>query len=168
METNIFLEGINSSKVEIRMSNLNDFDLFWETFKETINDQFTEYSPKIRNYFLEDLYSKDNLRQWLSRKEIFIVLAINNKKVVGYLLGTFPFNGISYVIWMTVKNNFRRKGIGSALLSYYENLLKQEDASKINLWSSGDNSGFYRGQGYRPILKDSLKIQEWLFCKKIN
>lgn len=164
----IFLKINHSQKIEIKMATAKDFDLFWDTFARTINEQFTDYSRELRNYFLEELYSKNNFKQWLAKKEILLLLALSNKTIVGYLLGTLPFGGSSYVVWMTVEKAFRKKGIGRALLKQYENIIRKEKADRVNLWSSGANFRFYKEQGYKPILKDSLKIQEWLFCKEIQ
>ena len=168
MEKQISLEISGAERIKIRTATIRDFDLFWETFARTINGQFTDYSSKLRNYFLKELYSKDNFKQWIVKKEILLLLAFNKGMVVGYLLGTLPFSGTSYVVWMTVEEEFRRRGIGGALLGQYENIVKKKNADKINLWSSGANFRFYKERGYKPILKDSLKIQEWLFCKEIK
>ncbi len=166
MKTSI--SNINGAReVKIRAAAQKDLDVFWDIFSKSIETQFTGYSPKLRNYFLRKLYSKENFKQWLIEKEVILLLALQDGKIIGYLLATLPFSGTSYLIWMTVEEPFRKKGIGGALLNQYEILIKRKGAQKIHIWASDTNFDFYKENGYKPLLRDSFKIQEWLFCKKL-
>ncbi len=158
-------------KIKIKKATIRDLNPFWELFSESVKNQFPEYSPKTKNFFLKKAFSKKELRKDLKYKNIIILLALSGREMAGYLLGLRPYGGVSYISWIAVKNSFQNKGIGSRLLKEYEFLAQKQGVHKIHLWTDERNLKFYKKEGYKLvgcIPQNYFGANDWLFYKKIQ
>jgi len=120
-------------KVRIREAATSDINPFWNFFVKSIKTQFPEYSLKAKNYFLQEHYTKENFKKWLKRKEKTLLIALNKKEIIGYLLASPPYGGVAFIIWLAVKTTFQKKGVGNHLLKSYEIIAKKQKAHKVYL-----------------------------------
>jgi len=157
--------------IKIKKATIKDLNSFWRLFSQSVKNQFPHYSEKAKNYFLKKAFSKKELRNDLKNKNIIIFLALSDREVAGYLLGLYPYGGVSYVSWLAVRDSFQGKGIGSRLLKEYESLAKKQGAHKIHLWTDKRNLKFYKKEGYKlvgNIPENYFGADDWLFYKKIQ
>ncbi len=103
--------------------------------------------------------------EWMKRKlakeNAFLFVAEYDGKIVGYIFGWIERRSKNY--WKTskygyicdlfVKEEYRKKGIGKALLKEAEEWFKKRGISKIFLEVYFDNPAreYYMRQGYSPI-----------------
>jgi len=162
----------NKQKIKIREATLKDINQFWDLFKISVQKQFLEYPIEVRKFFVEKYYTKHNLKQWLRKKTIILLIALSNKEIVGYLLGNPPYGGVAFIVWLAVKNSFQKKGIGSALLKKYETLAIKQGAHKILLLvTRKSNLKFYKKNGYKIggyIPQAYFGINHWWVYKEIQ
>jgi len=160
----------NSPKITIKKATASDVNLFWNFFEKSITNQFPEYSIKARNHFLRKQYTKTNIKKWLKRKTGDLLLALNKKEIIGYLLADRPYGGVAFISWIAVDKKFQGQGIGSQLLKKYEIIAKKQKAHKIHLWADKRNLKFYEKNKWilaGHIPKDYWEVDGWLFYKAI-
>lgn len=120
---------------------------------------------------MEKDYSKINLKKELSKKEKILLLALSKDGIKGYLLGSPPYGGITFINWLGVKNSFQKKGIGSLLLKKFEKIIKEKKDHKIHIWANKRACRFYKRNGYKPvgfISNNFFGVDDWLFYKKVR
>jgi len=157
--------------IKIKEATQKDIEKFWDLFKISVKNQFPEYSVKTKNYFLKKYYTKSYLRRCLRNKTLDILMALDGTKPAGYLIANVPYGGVSYIIWLAVKNSFQRKGIGSLLLKKYEFIAKRRGIHKVHLWTSRQNLKFYKKNSYKLvglIPKNYFGADDWLLYKTIQ
>ncbi len=156
---------------KIKLASEKDIEFFWKFFNNSVKNQFPEYSAKVKNYFLKRHYTKSYLKRCVKNKTLDIIIALNGREPVGYLITNIPYGGVSYIIWLAVKNSFQKRGIGSLLLKKYEFVAKRRGIHKIHLWTSKRNLKFYKKNGYNLvgfIPKNYFGVDDWLFYKTIR
>jgi ribosomal-protein-alanine N-acetyltransferase len=103
------------------------------------------YNPSIFNQFYE------------SFPEGFLV-ALNNQSLIGFLIGIKTTTNTARILMLSVHDNNRKQGIGSALLSQFLSEMKNHQVTQIELEVRTTNHGaleFYKKQGF--ILRDTLR-----------
>ncbi|MDM7913516.1 MAG: GNAT family N-acetyltransferase [Methanotrichaceae archaeon] len=79
------------------------------------------------------------------------LVALENDIIVGFIIG-FVSGGTGFIYTLDVHPDYRRKGIGSMLISALEENLRADGAKRIRLEAALDNPAalvLYRKAGYR-------------------
>ncbi|HIH00246.1 MAG TPA: ribosomal protein S18-alanine N-acetyltransferase [Thermoplasmata archaeon] len=96
------------------------------------------YNPSIFNQFYE------------SCPEGFLV-ALQNKTIIGFLIGIKTTPNIARILMIAVEDSFRKKGIGSALLTQFIKEMKNQQITKVELEVRTSNKNalrFYKKRGF--------------------
>lgn len=108
--------------------------------------------------------TKESLELILSDKNNIVFVAVSDVKVVGYVHGQvyqlIYAPAMINIMGIAVNREFKRKGIGKALMSEIEKYAKENGINKIRLNSGKSRLGahsFYRKCGYGNI-KQQLKF----------
>jgi [ribosomal protein S18]-alanine N-acetyltransferase len=96
------------------------------------------YNPVIFNQFYE------------SFPEGFLVI-VDQQRLIGFLIGIKTATNTARILMLAVHNNFRKQGIGSALLKEFLAEMKHLRVTKVELEVRTTNQGalaFYKKQGF--------------------
>ncbi len=123
---NVKLEGKEINCI-IRKTVLNDADDLFALVKKFA----TSFKPKKEKF-------EASLKYLILDKSTWLSVAEYNKKIVGYCLGfdhfAFYANGrVSWVEEIMVQDEFRRKGIGSALMEAFEEWAESRESRLVGL-----------------------------------
>jgi len=124
-------------KLTLRTYTPEDFETLYEI------DQAC-YEPAIA-------YSKREFRNYLRFPGAECVIAEENRKAIGFCL-TAHQQARGYIITIDVLVKFRRRGVGTALLSEVERRLATHGVNEIGLETATDNESaiaFWQRHGYR-------------------
>ena len=124
-------------KITLRTYTPEDFETLYEI------DQAC-YEPAIA-------YSKREFRNYLRFPGAECVIAEENGKAIGFCL-TAHQQARGYIITIDVLVKFRRRGVGTALLSEVERRLATHGVNEIGLETATDNESaiaFWQRHGYR-------------------
>lgn len=158
-------------KYIFKKATLKDLDRFFVFFSQSIKEQFPQYTPKTRDYFIQKEYSPQSLKVRLKSKDIIIYLAIQDKQIVGYLMTGIIVGGVCLAIWLAVSGQHQGQGIGSQLLQMWEKDAKSFGIHKLHLWTDNKNVDFYKRRGFRllgKISKNYYGVNDYLFYKSIQ
>ena len=121
--------------LKIRRVQANDIfpviDLAYDTLPE-------RYNPSIFNQFYE------------SFPEGFLV-ALQNHTLIGFLIGIKTTTDTARILMLSVNNNKRKQGIGSALLKQFLSEMKNKQITQVDLEARTTNQGaleFYLKRGF--------------------
>jgi len=98
-------------------------------------------------------YSRRELRNYLRFPGADCVIAEAESKIIGFCL-TAHENDWGYIITMDVLSEFRRQGVGTALLREAERRLAGQGVHEVALETATDNEtaiAFWRKHGYRSV-----------------
>jgi len=157
-------------KVKVRQAKTADLKPFWLLFKETIWNDFPEYSKEAKNYLFKKAYSRKKFKKWTKGKEGIILIALIKDKIIGYIVAESGYAGVALLAWLAIDKNFQGKGMGSLLLKRYEIFAKKQKVHKIYLWTDKRDLKFYKKNGYillGRIPKFFFKVDHWLCYKDI-
>lgn len=82
------------------------------------------------------------------------LIAEQNHKIVGFIVGLKPVEEIAKVLLLSVPNDYRRKGIGTALLKRFLDVMKMQNIQKVELEVRTTNTaaiGFYKKYGFDVV-----------------
>lgn len=149
-----------------------DINLFHEFFRHSLATQFPEYSKKARRLFTENEWTKNNIRESLRRGERVYLLAQAKDEAVGYLIGSKPYAGVSFVYWIAVDEAHQRRGIGTKLLKKFISVSRREKAHKVSLdVTDKSNIPFYKKAGFERtgfIKKYYCGLDAWIMCRDVG
>jgi [ribosomal protein S18]-alanine N-acetyltransferase len=131
-------------KFTLRDYKSEDFDTLYEIDRAC-------YPPDIA-------YSKRELRVYLRISGAECVVAETSNAIAGFCITAYQ-NARGYIVTIDVLEQFRRTGIGSALLREVERRLAASGVREVRLETATDNEtaiAFWRKHGYRSrgIQKD--------------
>ena len=113
----------------------------------------TEYLDELEKLEIESFginaYSRHILKNLIKNSDFFII-ALYRNKVIGYLCGEIR-NGEGHLKSVAVEKTYRDKGIGSEMLSRFEDYLSKQEIHEIYLEVSVENEiaiRFYIKRGY--------------------
>ena len=110
------------------------------------------------------------IKKKIVEKEVFLVL--KNNEIIGWLRFNYFWDDIPFITHLWLLDGYRKKGIGTKLLNYWEEKMKTND-HKIALTSTQKTrefaQQFYKKRGYTEIggfhfLDEPYEI---LYLKKI-
>ncbi|MEM1995477.1 MAG: GNAT family N-acetyltransferase [Thermoplasmatales archaeon] len=116
-------------------------------FKTAQLDEVVELSRKNLTERYSDLVFLDIQRAWPSG----FIVAMADNKVAGFICGGLSGDREARILMLAVDLPYRRKGIGSALISLFEQEAIKVKVRKISLEVRTDNNeaiAFYRTHGY--------------------
>jgi ribosomal protein S18 acetylase RimI-like enzyme len=106
--------------------------------------------------------TKESLRQQLQRDEDLFIIAEEDNRIVGAVLGRWDGRR-GWLNHLAVAPDYRHQRLGSLLVAQLEERLKAKGCEKLNLFIAASNSGvqgFYQFLGYT---RDELIFMEkWL------
>lgn len=158
--------------MEIREIKTKEVFLFLDFFRKSLRSQFGEYSKKSIDFFLKKEWTEERIKKSIKSKAVIFLLAFEEDKVVGYLIGGHPFGGIASIMWLAVSDDYQGRGIGKKIMSAFISLVKKEKAHKVILSvTDRKNIGFYEKIGFRMecfIKKDYFGLDTWWMYKDIQ
>jgi len=99
-------------------------------------------------------YSRAELRYYIDRKSAFTILAEEGEQLLGFFIADRDRRGFGHIITIDVDPKQRRKGIGTALMKFAEERLRQAGCKSVFLETAVDNLkalSFYKSHGYSVI-----------------
>jgi GNAT superfamily N-acetyltransferase len=135
--------------VDVNYLNLQKF---YPLFKEVMEEGYGQFPPELRQYFLKKEYPEEMLKLWLERNFRKILMALDDQEqVLGFLIGDHTYGGVAFISWLGVKKEYRKQGIGTALLKKYEEYARIKKAHLIELFTIDDVIPFYAHNGFVEI-----------------
>ena len=135
--------------------------------KATKNDK--KESLKLASN-LKDWFNKEGLKNMKIDFELnSVVVAKEDKKVLGFLCYT-SYCGKMLLMWMGIKKEKQRKGIGQQLLKWLENESKKLGFTSIEVETLPDEDdyepyertrSFYYKNGFERILYKKARVEGW-------
>lgn len=113
-------------------------------FTKTLHE-FPEYSKKTLDFFSTDPY-RSRMTSLHMRVGAFF-----GSKLVAYLLAPEFEGGVCWIYWFAVLKEYQGKGIGTALLNFFEKLCAKEGIHSIIFYSDKRNVALYLRRGYKVI-----------------
>lgn len=149
----------------------DDFLGFWLAFKRVVMEDFPEYPLSVRQLFVGrdfvNTYLKKEIKDW----DFMVWLAKEEKEIAGFLVAEKIYGGVSYANWVGVLPEYRRRGIGSELIRFWERKVGEEKGHKLLLVAPSDGRRqFYLKQGFKEEgleEKSWYGVNHWLFGKLI-
>ncbi len=136
-------------EIDIRLIEEKDKEIFEKLYRESVMEDFPEYTEKTRHYLTTGVY-KENMWKLPLRLGAYI-----GDAMVGYVLCENPFGGVAFAHWLAVDKKYRGKGVGKKLLEKLTDLLKDKGAHAIHLQADKKNIGFYEKCGYDVYGEDN-------------
>ena len=135
--------------------------------KATKNDK--KESLKLASN-LKDWFNKEGLKNMKIDFELnSVVVAKEDKQVLGFLCYT-SYCGKMLLMWMGIKKEKQRKGIGQQLLKWLENESKKLGFTSIEVETLPDEDdyepyertrSFYYKNGFERILYKKARVEGW-------
>ena len=142
-----------------------------------LNMKIRKADPKYRK---EALKITRELKEWFDKnareKQIpldfklnNLVVALEKEKVIGFLCYT-SYSGKMQLIWIGVKKEFQRKGIGKKLLTWLEEESKKLKLHYIEVETLSEKykykpyeitRNFYYKNGFKKIANKKQLIKDW-------
>lgn len=127
----------------------SDYEIFYEIFIKSLKKQFPEYSKNSISYLTEVDWSWKWINKQLKIKKKIALLAKNEKReIVGFLLYSKNYGGVSLISWLAVEEKFQGQGIATNLLSIWEKDAHENGAHALQVWTTKKNSEFYKNRGF--------------------
>ena len=147
MKDIIFRQATLSDLKSIQKLNYELFKLEKENFDPTLIVDWP-LSEEGKNYF-EDLIKNE-----------YVIIAIEDENIIGYLAGTINEKGSYELIQygeinnMLVDNNYRGSGIGKQLINCFKEYCKNKNITNLKVVASAKNLNaidFYKKQGFEDF-----------------
>lgn len=138
---------------QLEYSNLDKVHLksFLQLFREIIVEDIPIYSESQKNYFLGELYSKENIIKDIENEYSYIRIVIHDDEVVGYIYADKTFGGVGYISWLGVSKKHRGNGISRKLIEEYKGFCRREKAHLIEVYTFSERVEFYKKLGFIHI-----------------
>lgn len=143
-------------EIKIEKMKIADLEEFWSVFSKLIRFDFPGYSRQVIDYFLTRVYSPANFRYWLQINWRPVLLAKVKEKIVGFAVLDKPYGGVSFLRWLGVVPEFRKKGIGKQLIKIWIKEAKTACCHKIELAGQREAKVFYEKAGF--LLEGKRKL----------
>lgn len=126
-------------------------DQFYECFSEIMREGYSDFPPKLQDYFLSVLYTKSNFFFWIEKSLRKILIAQEDSKIIGFLVGDQTYGGVGFVSWVGVTKSYRQQNIGSKLMVEYEKFVKIKKGHLLELFTYEKVKPFYLKHGFEQI-----------------
>ncbi len=136
-------------RIKIEKLKKQDLPFFYTLFKKAIHEDFKEYSPEVASFQLKR-HRKSNLLRWIKQGEEYVFLAKDLAgNIAGILVSQKVIGGVSNCDWLIVPKEFRRQGVGTRLLKYWENWIRRNKGHMLTLSCARRNLSFYKRFGFK-------------------
>lgn len=117
-----------------------------------LKEDFPEYSPKVAAIYGEKYFGKKRLRDMLKHKTNHFYGVRDNNELIALMVLKGDFGGVAYIKLLLIKREYRRQGIGSALLHMAETWAIKHNHHYLWLFTeSSKNIDFYTYNGFTYI-----------------
>jgi len=147
--------------LSLKPENLTDFFPF---FKKLMKENFAFYHPKVIDYFLNKIYSQQNLHYQLINGYRIILVAYEEEKPLGFTMSDEPYGGVSFLRWLAVDKNHQKKGVGKALVFEWEKIAKNQGCHKMELAAYPLFTPFYEKCGFE---KEGLRKMSYFGVNQV-
>lgn len=156
-------------KVKIDYLQEENIEDFLKLLREVILEDFTQYPRKRREFFVQ-VWTTKRVKERLKKKTRLFLVALENGEAIGLLIAkVWKGGGVSSLQWIGVKKEYREKGIGSALMQFWENVVKNRGCHKLRARTTEEETkDFYLKNGFEleGILKnDSYHLNQYFYSK---
>ncbi|MCK9596069.1 GNAT family N-acetyltransferase [Candidatus Pacearchaeota archaeon] len=117
----------------IQKAKRKDLEEYLRLRKETLREYYKIKEEKI---LISDEKIKKEFLGLLNTKKRILLIAKENKQILGYLMGTILRNvwqKVGYLDDVLVKKDFRNKKIGSKLIKKFIKILNKKGIKKVRL-----------------------------------
>jgi len=136
----------------VRQTTKEEIDEYFDFFSKSVQALFPEYTENTRKFFYTNSRALNKEEILKKIEEGHVVLeALVDDKIAGLLIAGKPFGGVSFCHWLMVDPNFQRKGIGTKLLTYWEEIVKEMGAHNLKLEAIDKNLKFYGDFGFETL-----------------
>jgi len=158
---------LDESSIIIRKGKKDDFDQVAEIWVQTIEwhaefDKEFQLDPDGRNNFIFVLNTA------ISDPSQVVYVALQSNSVIGFVygyikkqIGFFQRQVVAHISDIAIKEEFRKKGVGRALMRRFENdFAKKNNADSLSLYvhiSNDEGMNFYRKLGFYEKLVSMRK-----------
>lgn len=110
-------------------------------------------------------FTADNLTELYTSGNVKALVALRGKKILGFIIGSLS-NNECRIVWILVKNNFRKTGIGTKMLYRFMENAKNSGADNFFIAVFSNNSesvNFFRKKGFtvkKTIIELSCNFHE--------
>ena len=128
------------------------FPKFYNCFEVLMEEGYSGFSPRLKEYFIKKEYSQSNLMLWFEKQFRKIFLALNDMdEVIGFIVGDNTYGGVAFITWLGILKQYRNLGIGKKLLEVYEGYIKTKNAHLIELFTYESVREFYIKNGFFEV-----------------
>lgn len=138
-------------EITIKDITLNDLDIFLNFFSNILHSSFPEYSSKTMEFFVTKVWNKEKYAKKIEKKEGYVYGAFYNDQLVGILDADKPFGGVSWCSWLMIDCNFTGKGIGTALITKWQEAVLKDKGHGLFLGADKRNFEYYKKIGFKHI-----------------
>jgi len=137
--------------LKINYLSKSDWQSFYCLWKQIFAKDFlSRYNQSRKNRLKKKLSKKKLKKDFLSGKRKFLVAKKDNQ-IIGFIIFKIK-KDYSWASWMAVNEDFRRQGIGRALLKKWAQIAKQNSLTSLRLQTSIFTSQkFYKKIGFYKI-----------------
>lgn len=128
-----------------------NLDNFYQCFSTVMKEGYSEFPPKLQEYFLKVLYSKVNFYFWMERSLRKILILQQDQQTVGFLVGDHTYGGVGFVSWLGIDKAYRGQGLGKKLMQEYEKYALSKKAHLLELFTYQNVLPFYQKLGFTEI-----------------
>ncbi len=147
-------------KFKIEPLQAADWLEFYSCFQEILTSDFGQYLPEKKEIILKKIYSEKKLKDNFQAGKKQILVAKLDRKVGGFLIYVLGVGGISYINWLGVRKELRRKGIGRKLIEAWEKEALKEGVHKLSISTTDKkNKNFYQKLNFR--LEGERRKHRW-------
>lgn len=139
-----------NEKISYKKLETEDFEAFYEFFSKSLKELFPHYHPRAIDQYLTGDYSKETLQNLLKNGKKTAFLAYTDNKIIGFMLVSKTFGGVSFGNWLAVDCDYQNRGIGSKLLYVWEKQA-EEDAHTLQVWTTDLRVNFYKRKGFTLV-----------------
>jgi ribosomal protein S18 acetylase RimI-like enzyme len=127
------------------------FEDFYALFVKVMKEGYSGFPDYLIEYFLKNDYSKFALHYWFEKGLRRMTLALDENKLVGFLIGDTTYGGVGFISWVAIEGEYRGKGVGKMLFLDYEEYAKKKKAHLIELFTYDKVKPFYEKLGMKEI-----------------
>jgi len=142
--------------MQIRKVNINDYNEVIKLYTELYDAEKVYDDNLIDEDLLDEKFENKIKKRIKSRKEIFLVIEIDNKLVGlidGYILENIHHKEkVVYLDHLCVDKKYRRQNIGTTLIKEFSDIAKKKGAKLIMLNAFENNTkavNLYKKLGFR-------------------
>ncbi len=123
----------------------------YRDFKNVSDIRFLSFPQKTKRREMKR-YKRDFVSEWNDtaiKKNVRLILAYSDKKLVGFLLGMLYFDQMNANINnLFVHHSYQENGIGQNLIQLYERYTSEQNFKKVTVTPLHSKETFYTNRGY--------------------